>query len=110
MAFASRAGIRLALFAPPASRWSPNIVTLTAMTATQIPLLDTEIVGQRRYLTPEECAKLQSLDGMMLPDQGLAAYRALGNAVNANVIKAIAEPLVVGLKKPTSARKRRPAA
>jgi DNA (cytosine-5)-methyltransferase 1 len=85
--------------------------SLIAMTQTQIPILGAEIVGHRRYVTPEECAKLQSLDGIALPDHDLAAYRALGNAVNANVIKAIAEPLLVGLAKPASAaRKRRPAA
>lgn len=72
--------------------------SLVAMTHTQVPILGREILGRRRYMTPLECAALQSLDGVSLPQSDLAAYKALGNAVNASVVKAIMEPLVRGLR------------
>lgn len=68
--------------------------SLIAMTHTQVPILGADLVGVRRYMTPRECSALQSLAGVALPDSDLAAYRALGNAVNASVVKAIAKPLV----------------
>lgn len=77
--------------------------SLIAMTHTQVPILGAELVGVRRYMTPEECSALQSLSGVVLPDSDLAAYRALGNAVNASVVMAIAKPLVDGLDQATSA-------
>lgn len=71
--------------------------SLVAMTHTQVPILGADLVGKRRYMTPHECAQLQSLTGVNLPDSDLAAYRALGNAVNATVVQAIARNLVEGL-------------
>jgi DNA (cytosine-5)-methyltransferase 1 len=71
--------------------------SLIAMTNTQVPILGKSIVGTRRYMTPRECAALQSLDGVSLPESDLAAYKALGNAVNASVVEAIAEPLLRNL-------------
>ncbi|HWK19297.1 MAG TPA: DNA (cytosine-5-)-methyltransferase [Microbacteriaceae bacterium] len=71
--------------------------SLIAMTHTQVPILGKNIVGTRRYMTPRECAALQSLDGVILPESDLAAYKALGNAVNASVVRAIAEPLLRNL-------------
>lgn len=68
--------------------------SLIAMTQTQVPILGAEIAGRRRYMTPEECAELQSLGDIKLPDNDLHAYRALGNAVNARVVRAIADPLL----------------
>lgn len=68
--------------------------SLVAMTHTQIPILGRELVGVRRYMTPGECAKLQSLDKVALPANDLHAYQALGNAVNAQVVKAIAGSLL----------------
>lgn len=68
--------------------------SLIAMTQTQVPILGANLAGVRRYMTVDECAKLQSLDGIQLPKFDLHAYRALGNAVNAQVVRVIAEPLV----------------
>jgi len=71
--------------------------SLIAMTHTQVPILGADLAGYRRYMTPSECAKLQSLDSIILPKSDLAAYKALGNAVNARVVQAIAEPLLANL-------------
>lgn len=71
--------------------------SLIAMTHTQVPILGSDLAGYRRYMTPAECAKLQSLDSITLPTSDLAAYKALGNAVNARVVRAIAEPLLSDL-------------
>lgn len=71
--------------------------SLVAMTHTQVPILGADLVGERRYMTPQECAGLQSLGDVQLPESDLAAYRALGNAVNATVVRAISANLVKGL-------------
>jgi DNA (cytosine-5)-methyltransferase 1 len=70
--------------------------SLIAMTQTQVPILGANIsgTGRRRYMTPQECAELQSLGGIELPSSDLAAYKALGNAVNARVVRAVAESLL----------------
>lgn len=65
--------------------------SLIAMTHTQVPILGWE----RRYMTPQECARLQSLDSIQLPASDLQAYKALGNAVNAKVVEEIARPLLM---------------
>lgn len=71
--------------------------SLIAMTHTQVPILGKDLVGARRYMTADECAKLQSLGDIELPDSDLHAYQALGNAVNAEVVRAIAKPLLEDL-------------
>lgn len=68
--------------------------SLVAMTHTQVPIL----AWERRYMTPEECARLQSLDSIKLPASDLRAYKALGNAVNAKVVEEIARPLLAPLQ------------
>ncbi|MGK3648700.1 DNA cytosine methyltransferase [Pseudarthrobacter enclensis] len=72
--------------------------SLIAMTQTQVPILGAQIAGTRRYMAPEECSELQSLGSIKLPESELAAYKALGNAVNAQVVRAIAEPLLRGVE------------
>lgn len=72
--------------------------SLIAFTQTHVPILGANLAGKRRYMTPRECAQLQSLGDIALPASDLAAYKALGNAVNASVVGAIAEPLLSGLR------------
>ena len=64
--------------------------SLVASTASQIPV----VAWQRRYMTIRECARLQSLGSLkFLPVSKSRAIRALGNAVNADVIHDVAKSL-----------------
>jgi DNA (cytosine-5)-methyltransferase 1 len=65
--------------------------SLIAMTDTQVPI----IAWEKRYMTPEECARLQSLERLkQLPRTPSRAFQALGNAVNSNVVQRVAEALL----------------
>ena len=67
---------------------SPSLV---AMTETQVPIIG----WQKRYMTPRECAKLQSLGHLRtLPESHGRAFEALGNAVNANIVEKVAHALL----------------
>ena len=78
---------------------SPSLI---AFTQTQVPILGANLTGERRYMTPAECAELQCLGNIQLPASDLDAYKALGNAVNARVVKAIAARVLYGLIRHTS--------
>ncbi|MBQ8050679.1 MAG: DNA cytosine methyltransferase [Bacteroidaceae bacterium] len=58
-----------------------------------VAITQTSIVGsRRRYLTPRECARLQSFPDTFIPDTIEAqAYKQLGNAVNVEMVKLFAK-------------------
>ena len=80
--------------------------SLIAMTDTQVPIIG----WQKRYMTPRECARLQSLDGLKaLPKSTNHAFAALGNAVNSNVVEKVARALLANLPKIEVSDRRRKA-
>lgn len=69
---------------------SATAPSLVAMTSSQVPVIPWE----KRYMTIRECARLQSMDTLILPKTRTAAFRALGNAVNVEVARRVCQQLV----------------
>ncbi len=69
----------------------PDFFPSLVCTNTQIPIIGWE----NRYITRKEGLKLQSLTGLKLPQNDNASFKALGNAVNAKIVKLIATQLLV---------------
>jgi DNA (cytosine-5)-methyltransferase 1 len=69
----------------------PSLVTVS----TQIPIISWE----NRYITPSEGARIQSLNGITLPENLGSCFAALGNAVNAHIVELIASNLIIEVEK-----------
>ncbi len=66
---------------------SPSLVCAT----TQIPIIGWE----NRYITIKEGARLQSIENIALPDSFGVCFKALGNAVNVEIVYQIAQELLM---------------
>jgi DNA (cytosine-5)-methyltransferase 1 len=64
---------------------------LVSASDSQIPV----VAWLKRYLSVQECARLQCMEEICMPDSIYEAYQALGNAVNVKVVELITEQLLL---------------
>ena len=66
-----------------------------------VAIVQTSIIGsRRRFLTPRECARLQSFPDSFQPDvKTIQAYKQFGNAVNVECVKLFAKHMFKGMKR-----------
>jgi DNA (cytosine-5)-methyltransferase 1 len=72
--------------------------SLVAMTTSQVPI----IAREQRYMTPRECARLQSMGDLNYLPSGVTAMEAFGNAVNVTVVELILGSLLERTHSPIS--------
>jgi len=69
----------------------PNTAPSLNTIDTQIPI----IAWEKRYMTMRECARIHGMGDIQLPEMLTPAIRALGNAVNVEIVRRIAHNLLM---------------
>lgn len=64
---------------------------LVSASDSQIPV----VTWKKRYLSVNECARLQCMEDLLMPSSIYDAYEALGNAVNVKMVELILSNLIV---------------
>jgi len=78
---------------------SPNFSPALVLVGTQTPILFDKEINDFRYINYQEAALLQKMDTLKtLPIASTAKYKALGNAVNVEVVRLIAKNLLQNVK------------